>query len=793
MAILAAQALLTEVGWAPGLRSHYKDFVEIYFLEDVTNVDTWQLDAYLGGGSPLSFSGLAPSSKSAGSFLTVYFNVAPPDDDTSYSVGGYNVANCYLPVTNNEIVSRGTNSSNNEVLVLYDPSGNAVDAVSWGDTSAVDTDHNDIVTAGLWSGNPVDTGTSCKALVYRNADPSSSDTDTATDWTNASDVSAESSPGEPNPGQTLSAHDELNSVVVKINEVCAFYNDTDGDSGLQNYIELYVVSDGNPGPDGVDLSGWYLNDLDSTDEFFVLGDDDDDGLADSSLIVHSGDFVLIWFHSKKSNSESEIYVCQYRPLSAPDSTASSAYVQLSDGTNEIDSIPWSANAATSLPLGGWSGDAVLLSFERDYFYSIGRNWFDVSDGIDTNTKDDWHVFTRQSPGLPNGFDLNSLGLSIRVLPSRVPVSMKVDLLIDIGVSSPIATIWGVKIFVPSGWSGPEELKVEGEGFDGCTIDGLTITEASVAQDKPGRIILKGMESPSFSVTSVFKFEIAVFPKVWQQCDIEPSVVVFGDVLSPVENVVISEIRPSKPEFIELTNISDQTVNITNWMLAVDGRFLSLDATSVAGGAPELNKLWLDPGEIVVIVKDDDEILDAFYSLYPDCPASSVVKVKSDKWASMPDYSGQLYLYDSQETVVDCVTYRFSERSRSLERVSLYAVSTPDNWAFSKNEGTPGFPNSVASSFRSSSEFCLSSSLLKRGQRLLIGLNACGNVEIRIYDSTGNVFRHLLRPSFWNGSLLVAWDGSGDGGRIPKTGIYWVFVRTGKKIYKKPVVVCMGKL
>ncbi len=147
-------------------------------------------------------------------------------------------------------------------------------------------------------------------------------------------------------------------------------------------------------------------------------------------------------------------------------------------------------------------------------------------------------------------------------------------------------------------------------------------------------------------------------------------------------VLINEImfKPDidKPEWIEIINNSDSTINLQNWLVG------DLASNTIITESPIL----LLPGEYLVIS-----------DIYSDNIFDNDLRVLQTSFPSLSNTKDAVIIYDFRNAVIDSVYYEVSNNfnlSTSLERVSLDLPSTDfTNWIFSLsiNKSTPGNQNS----------------------------------------------------------------------------------------------------
>ncbi len=150
------------------------------------------------------------------------------------------------------------------------------------------------------------------------------------------------------------------------------------------------------------------------------------------------------------------------------------------------------------------------------------------------------------------------------------------------------------------------------------------------------------------------------------------------------DVVINEImyKPSgkEPEWIELFNRSDSSINLKNWKLT-DNTSLSLISE---------DNLILGSNEYLVL--SDNELISNFYQI----PS----QIKVINLPSLNNNGDVIIIKDSVDRIIDSVKYLpvwGGNNGTSLERISAWQTSNEkENWksSLSKFKATPGYINSV---------------------------------------------------------------------------------------------------
>lgn len=150
------------------------------------------------------------------------------------------------------------------------------------------------------------------------------------------------------------------------------------------------------------------------------------------------------------------------------------------------------------------------------------------------------------------------------------------------------------------------------------------------------------------------------------------------------NEVMYNTETNKPEWVEIVNVSEDTLNIKDWSVS------DVLTTPTKNFITNTDYI-LQPDEYIIIAKDT-----SFNSAYPGVTA----KVFFTNFGSLGNTSDGIVIYDFRNGIIDSLFYRSSwggGRGLSLERISFEA-STNDstNWttSLSIKGSTPGKSNSI---------------------------------------------------------------------------------------------------
>lgn len=152
---------------------------------------------------------------------------------------------------------------------------------------------------------------------------------------------------------------------------------------------------------------------------------------------------------------------------------------------------------------------------------------------------------------------------------------------------------------------------------------------------------------------------------------------------PYNSLVINEImyapNTPEPEWIELTNIFPDSVNLKQWKISDRAVSTRYELTST--------DYWMQPNAFVVITEDSAN----FHQLHPD--ATNVLFISS--MPSLNNTNDDVVLYDNRGAPMDSVSYKSTwggTNGKSLERIEQTAASNDSsNWGTSGDSSgsTPG--------------------------------------------------------------------------------------------------------
>ncbi|MCB0514833.1 MAG: FlgD immunoglobulin-like domain containing protein [Chitinophagales bacterium] len=262
----------------------------------------------------------------------------------------------------------------------------------------------------------------------------------------------------------------------------------------------------------------------------------------------------------------------------------------------------------------------------------------------------------------------------------------------------------------------------------------------------------------------------------------------GDI---VINEILSNPVSGNVDFIELVNISDKILDLSNMFIA-NGEVVLGNTVAVDAEKMSTVSYLLFPQDYVVLTENPELVLQQYETPNPN----DVYEI-----ADLPTYDdneGIVIVTDEAGNFLDIVPYTrdwysplISDKNGvSLERISFEGASDKAaNWhsaAASVGFATPAYKNSQsAPNVVSSDLLSVSPSVItpnNDGYRdfLLIQLNleeAAQVADVKIYDMSGREIKHLVKDEIQGFSATYQWDGTDNDGNKALPGIYVVYAET----------------
>ena len=268
------------------------------------------------------------------------------------------------------------------------------------------------------------------------------------------------------------------------------------------------------------------------------------------------------------------------------------------------------------------------------------------------------------------------------------------------------------------------------------------------------------------------------------------------------NELLFNPAPGEPDYIEFINVSGRIVDASRLMV-VSVNDETNDTSDIYNLSSEQRCIL--PGSFYAVTTDRDRVLERFYSADPN----QVFEVSS--LPSMPDDKGHLVLFSRELDKIDEVRYDEdmhypllqATEGISLEKVRPQPGLAGEIYWHSASEssgwGTPGAVNSVFSEEPAGDDrVILSSTRITTDNDgiedlLVIDLNLAGNgnvVSVMIFDESGGMVKRLTDNLLAGQKASIVWDGTDDGGRLVRRGIYILLISAfddeGKRLRWKKV-------
>jgi hypothetical protein len=260
------------------------------------------------------------------------------------------------------------------------------------------------------------------------------------------------------------------------------------------------------------------------------------------------------------------------------------------------------------------------------------------------------------------------------------------------------------------------------------------------------------------------------------------------------SVVINEIMysplPGQPEWIELFNPHNISIDIQNWSVS--------DSDSSRRQIITRNRFEFAPQSFLTL-GSDSSILNSY-----DLNGSPLLTIKT--LPRLNDDLDQVFIFDANNNIIDEVSYRNSwggDKGISLERINPgLATKDSSNWSSCVSlslGGTPGRQNSIfVDVLPSEAELSIAPNPFSpdedgRDDVTIISYQLPFNlsqIHVKIFDIRGRLVRFLVnnQPSGTNSSII--WDGRDNEGHFCRMGIYIVYLEAIH--HKKGVVKSLKK-
>ncbi len=273
--------------------------------------------------------------------------------------------------------------------------------------------------------------------------------------------------------------------------------------------------------------------------------------------------------------------------------------------------------------------------------------------------------------------------------------------------------------------------------------------------------------------------------------------------SIVVNEIMYEPLTGFAEYVEIYNLSNDTINLAGWKIFESGG----KRYSLTSGS-----FYLKPGEFFLLASDST--IFQLFSYLKENEFSRRIKIVNSSDLSLSNVEDILTINDLFGNLIDSVNYSSkwhnpeieNTKGRSLEKINPSLVSNDSrNWSTSVNKlgGTPLLPNSVfITRLPSQSKIDISPNPFSPDNDgyedfTIISFELpiqTSSIRVRIFDSIGRLVRTLAdnEPISSKGSLIF--DGLDDSKQPLRIGIYIVLLEAINQqngiveVLKKPIVV-----
>jgi len=486
------------------------------------------------------------------------------------------------------------------------------------------------------------------------------------------------------------------------------------------WLELY-----NPDTVAVDINGWTISDVGNPIE-----------IISSSFIIAPGEFIIL-------GDEEGDFICPSFALSLPSLNDTGDSIFLRNDTGDLIDL------------------AVYTSSDWDYEITTERSSIDA----DGSNPDNWVECVEPAGSTPCA--MNSawpidydLGIvSIETDPFKPTPNEPFDLIVNIENRGILSTS-GHTVF----------LYDDIDGSHSYTIVDTLIGSSSIPELASG-----ATASIEFTLTlnsGMHSFIAALSDTIRTNNEMSFTIQVGL-------SVIITEIMfhpQSGPEWIEIYNAGEDSIDLQNW---------TLTDKALGGGTITPESFILQSGDYAIL---SEYILGGAI-------CENIILVS---WGGLNDDEEELYLRNADEALVDLAVYEISGSwldDFSAERISILADGTnPANWRQSRSlEGsTPCEDNAIwAATSEVTCKIEPNPFDPVKDENAVITIHAPidATIEIRIYDLRGRLIKDF------EARAAAIWDGTDDSNNPVPTGPYVIVaqVETGSKIKHRrfPIAVARG--
>lgn len=541
-----------------------------------------------------------------------------------------------------------------------------------------------------------------------------------------------------------------------------------GSDSHDEFVEIVNLSKITP----VDLTGWQISDGEGFDTIIAM---------EEGIILQPGQFAVILDPSYIESSNT------YDDLIPEES------VILTLDNSTFGSRGFSNSTAESVSLINSNGEVV-----SQYTYSLGNEPGFSDEKIDIagpNSPDNWanSELLFGTPGATNSvsplsFDLAIFNTDIEFSPKHAQAGESVLITAtvrNLGINS-------IEQFTFTFF----------EDYNGDLFAGVD-EELASAFEFDATLLPRDSTSFSLEYSDILPGQHLIIAKIEFESDedttnntaVRQLFVGFPEGTAVINEIMYSPLS-NQPEWIEIANLSDLTIALSQWTISDSdtGQRAFFGENSI-----------LAPNGFFVLA-EDSSILEVFN------PPSGTFSV-SKKLPSFNNDFDSVVLFDLAGVIMDRVNYRDSwggDAGVSLEKINpALASNDSSNWSSSVvfEGGTPGEQNSIfTQTLPTSAALTIEPNPFSPDNDgnedfALISYEVpvtTATVNIKIYDLRGRLIRFLANNQPSGSSNSVVWDGHDDSGRRARMGIYVVFLQAlnaeaGVLRTQKKTVVLAGNL
>jgi hypothetical protein len=413
--------------------------------------------------------------------------------------------------------------------------------------------------------------------------------------------------------------------------------------GEPEWIELY-----NNTSSSINLRGWSISDIVTTPVQVFVEDD---------IVIQPASFLILTKDNSITNYHRLIPSLIYE-LNLPVLNNDTDGIILKDERGAvIDSVRYLSD------WGGISGYSLERK-ESNTGSNLPLNWGSSID-IEQSTPGRINSIT------PKQFDLSVASLSFN---PRFPVASN-DVFISAFIKnngSSDANNFSVEFFIDTDSNDVVDQLLSSEIALSLTSgDSANVTSSIAIENLTSKVLT--------AVRVVFQEDEDTLNNYFEKA-VQPG---FADMVLVINEVMYSP-ADGEPEWIELINTSDDSVNLMNWSIS---DLLTTPTKNFISN----EKVYLQPDEFLIIAKDT-----SFNSYHPDVEA----KIVFVNFGTLGNTWDGIVIYDFRDGIIDSLLYSSSWGGGdgfSLERISVDEETNNDgNWTTSLDPkgSTPGAPNSI---------------------------------------------------------------------------------------------------